>query len=273
MKTIVVATDFSAAAANAANYAADMALAIKADVVLLHTWQLPVIFTEVPVSADIERWQREAEANMSDVKTALFKRTNGYVKIDAQIIEGDFFQQLKTLCENVQPYAVVMGSQGTTAAERMLLGGHTVKAMIDLPWPLIAVPPGVGFYTIKKIALACDCNAVTNTVPVDEIRKMVMDFRAELHVLNTGKRDVYDTETVYESGILKQMLKGMQPTFHFITDEDTDEGIMNFVQQNNVDLLLVLPKRHTLLNKLVHKSHTKQLVLHSHVPVMALHHS
>jgi len=33
----------------------------------------------------------------------------------------------------------------------------------------------------------------------------------------------------------------------------------------------VLPKRHGLLDKLIHKSHTKQLVLHSHVPVMAFH--
>ncbi|MDN3654227.1 universal stress protein [Ferruginibacter paludis] len=273
MKTIIVATDFSPAAANAANYAADMALAIKADLLVLHIWQVPVIFTEVPVTADIDKWLKESEANMSDLKTVLFKRTNGNVKIAAEIIEGDFFRELKNLCESIRPYAVVMGSQGTTSAERLLLGGHTVQAMKNLSWPLIAVPPGVAFYTIKKIALACDCDDVTDTVPVDAIKKMVNDFHCELHVLNTGKQEVYNSDTVFESGMLREMLKGLHPVFHFITNENTDQGILDFADQNNIDLLMVLPKRHSLIDKIIHRSHTKQWVLHSHVPVMALHHS
>ena len=48
MKTIIVATDFSSTALNAANYAADMALAINADLLLLYVYQLPVSYSEVP---------------------------------------------------------------------------------------------------------------------------------------------------------------------------------------------------------------------------------
>jgi len=46
---------------------------------------------------------------------------------------------------------------------------------------------------------------------------------------------------------------------------------MDFEEKNKIDLLIVLPRRHNLLGSIFHKSHTKQLVLHSHVPVMALH--
>ncbi|MBK8520712.1 MAG: universal stress protein [Chitinophagaceae bacterium] len=41
--------------------------------------------------------------------------------------------------------------------------------------------------------------------------------------------------------------------------------------KNQIDLLVVMPHRHNLLSGLFHKSHTKQLVLHSHVPVMSIH--
>ena len=44
MKTILVATDFSSVALNATNYAADMALAINADILLLHVYQIPVSY-------------------------------------------------------------------------------------------------------------------------------------------------------------------------------------------------------------------------------------
>ena len=41
MKKIIVATDFSAAATNAAEYATDMALAVKAGIVLLYVYLPP----------------------------------------------------------------------------------------------------------------------------------------------------------------------------------------------------------------------------------------
>jgi nucleotide-binding universal stress UspA family protein len=76
---------------------------------------------------------------------------------------------------------------------------------------------------------------------------------------------------VFESGLLQEMLGSIKPNYHFITSNQTDEGIIKFAEENSIDLLVVLPKRHSLLEKLMVKSSTKQLVLHSHVPVMALH--
>jgi len=49
MKTLIVPTDFSPVSINAMNYAADMALNIDASLLLLHVYQIPVTFTEVPV--------------------------------------------------------------------------------------------------------------------------------------------------------------------------------------------------------------------------------
>jgi nucleotide-binding universal stress UspA family protein len=184
---------------------------------------------------------------------------------------GLFFEELKTVCERINPYAVVMGSQGTTAAERLFFGSHTVHAMKHLVWPLLTIPPQVRFSSIKKIGLACDFNKVVDTTPVDEIKTLVNDFHAELHVLNTGKKEVFKPELVFESGLLQEMLVALKPEYHFIATDNTDEGIMNFAEKNHIDLLVVLPKRHGLLEKLLLKSHSKQLVLHSHVPVMALH--
>ena len=71
MKTLLVATDFSPAATNAANYAADMALAINATVVLLHVYQMPVIYLEVPVAYTEEEMRRDAQKNINRLKGEL----------------------------------------------------------------------------------------------------------------------------------------------------------------------------------------------------------
>ncbi len=271
MKTIIIATDFSNAASNAADYAADMALAINANLLLLHVYQVPVIFSEMPVTANTEQMIKDAEKEIVKQKERIIKKLNNQVNIETDLREGVFFHELKTVCENIMPYAVVLGSQGTTAADHFLFGSHTVNAMKHLTWPLIAVPPKAKFSTVKKIGLACDFNKVVDTTPIDDIAMLVKDFDAELHVLNTGKKKVFDPEIVFESGLLQEMLIDLKPKYDFITNENIDEGIINFADTNHIDLLVILPKRHTLFDKLFHRSHTKQFVLHSHVPVMALH--
>jgi nucleotide-binding universal stress UspA family protein len=49
MKTIIIPTDFSPAAINAMNYAADMAIAINASLLLFHVYSVPISMTDVPV--------------------------------------------------------------------------------------------------------------------------------------------------------------------------------------------------------------------------------
>ncbi len=271
MKTILVATDFSRAATNAANYAAEMALAINADILLLHVYQIPAGYLEVPITVNLDDMQLGAVKQINDLKEQLNKKTNGKLRIATEVKMGSFFTELKNVCETVTPYTVVLGSQGTTAAAHLFFGSNTVHTVKHLAWPVIAVPDGLVFSSIKKIGIACDFKKVVDTIPVDEIRMLIHDFSAELHILNTGSDREFKPEVVFESGLLQELLGALKPNYHFITNENTDLGIMDFAEKNHIDLLIVFPRRHGLLDKIMHKSHTKQLVLHSYVPVMALH--
>lgn len=271
METILHATDFSAASRNAGHYAAEMALAIQADLLLLTVFELPVSYYELPVAINPGEMTKADELNLQAFKLELEEKTGGKVKISTELRMGTFFEELKNVCELIKPYAVVMGSQGTTAADRIVFGGHTVYAMQHLNWPLITVPPGIQFSAVKKICLACDLHNVLNTIPLQEIRSLVRQFNAELHILNTGRKNSFSASMISESGWLQEMFADLKPQYHYISAKDTDTGIIEFCAKHQINLLVVLPKRHGFLEKLVHKSHTKDLVLHSHVPVMAIH--
>lgn len=270
MKTILVATDFSPAAFNAAEYAVEMAGMLHANVMLLHVCQMPVTYGEAPAIVNEGDMINDAELELMKLKEQLQLKTGSNVEINTDVAVGLFFNELKRVCESISPYIVVMGCQGTSAADHLLLGSHAGYTVRHLWWPLITVPPGSKFGAIKKIGLACDLRNVLETTPVDEIKLLVHDFNAELHILNTGKQNDLDPD-MPELGALKGMFIGLEPQYHFIINKDIDEGIMEYAINNNIDILLVLPKRHHLLDMLFHKSHTKNLVLHSHVPVMALH--
>lgn len=271
MKTILVPTDFSSTANNAASYAAEMAVTINAKLLLLHIYQAPVLYSEVPLVIDNTDALQNVESNMEKIRRNLQASTQNTIEIETEIRTGVFFNELKAVCDYRKPYTVVMGSQGTSEVERFIFGSHTIYAMKHLMSPLITVPPGIHFSSLKKIGLACDFESVVDTTPVEEIKTIVCDFKAELHLLNTGKAEVFDPGCVYEYGLLRQMLDGLRPHFHYVSCEDIDQGIIDFAEETELDLLVILPKRHGLLDRFIHRSHTTNLVLHSHVPVMALH--
>ncbi|HEX2684426.1 MAG TPA: universal stress protein, partial [Ferruginibacter sp.] len=173
MRSIIVATDFSVTSLNAANYAADMAKAVNGYLILLHVYTTPVVTTEIPVSLDTGALLSGLEEEMKKLEDMLVRRTSGKIIIETEVRMGAIFNELQEVCRTIQPYAVVMGSQGTTSAERFLFGAHTVHAMKRLEWPVIAVPPNVKFSSIKKIGLATDFNDVVEYTPIDELSELV----------------------------------------------------------------------------------------------------
>jgi nucleotide-binding universal stress UspA family protein len=113
---------------------------------------------------------------------------------------------------------------------------------------------------------------VIKTTPADMIKKITGEFNATLHVLNTDYHNKhFSPGTPEQSALLHTMLEEVKPVYHFIEHKDIEDGINEFAEKNNLDLVIVIPKKHKLLEGLFRPGTTKQLVFESHVPVMCVH--
>jgi nucleotide-binding universal stress UspA family protein len=272
MKTIIVPTDFSPAATNATNYAADMALATGADLFLLHAYQIPVGITEVPLALlSVDDLQKGAERKLFLVKKDLEHITSGKLKITIEARLGNVVDVLEETCKTIEPFAVVMGTTGHSAIDRVLFGNTTLAAIRHLTWPVICVPKGKEYGTgIKKIGFACDLREVEASTPFSNIIHFVKELQAEFHILNvepeTARAGISD-----QTALLGTATMEINPQFHFIKNDDIEDGINEFAEKNNLDLIIAIPKKHKLLGGLFKTSSTKQLVFESHIPVMCVH--
>jgi nucleotide-binding universal stress UspA family protein len=273
MKTIITLTDFSENSLNAVKYAADMARFIRARLVIMHVVLLPVSSGEAPVPAfNMEYLENEAVTQINNLKEKLLERTNEKIIIHTEVKLGNVLPQLKQYADLVKPYAIVMGEESAGSFERLFLGGTAVTAIKNVYWPLILVPFNVHFDDIKKVGLACDLDDVQETIHADTIKRFISDFNAELHVMHVTEGDkTFDSKTVAESMILQEMLGEMHPQYHFLKEEDVDTAIQKFVVQNDLDMLIVVPKKHLLISKILKPRHTKRLVLEAEVPIMSIH--
>jgi nucleotide-binding universal stress UspA family protein len=276
MKTLVVPTDFSSVSVNAMNYAVDMAQAINAGIVLLHVYNVPVSFTDYPVSpvttVSVEEMKRISEERLEELKKNLVIATAGNIQVYTEARLGDTIDELASICKSVQPLAIIMGSHGATGLERMIMGSTTLTAIRQLKCPVLVVPPGTTYHGIKKIGLACDFENVVQSTPVAYIKDIVKEFGADLYVLNVQDIDQDDLEeATMDTAYLDAMLEDVTPKYVQLTGKDVVESINSFAEHNNLDLVMVIPKKHKFIDSLFHKSQSKELITHAHIPIVSIH--
>jgi hypothetical protein len=165
-----------------------------------------------------------------------------------------------------------MGTRGTTGTGRFFMGSNTISVISAVGVPVFIVPPGVRFKLFKKVGLATDLREVVDNTPVGKIREIVQFFNAELHVLNVDyHRKHFTPSTPEETMNIDNLLVGLNPLYDFIENKDIDQGLNDFAEKNDLDLLITLPKKHSMLERFFEKSITRQLIHETHIPIMCIH--
>jgi nucleotide-binding universal stress UspA family protein len=273
MKKIIVPVDFSTTAENAAVFATNLAAFYKADVCFLYVFEVVAPLAEYgynPVSP-----LEMQEASMFELEKFAAKvkqQVNTPVNINLKAMAGVLQDSLDTLCSEVQPDLVVMGLSGKNALTKLVVGSNTIRAIHQLKYPVLVVPARANFIPIRKIGFACDYTKVIETTPVAPIKKLVADFNAELYVLNvdsnlTGVPTQQEAEGMY----INELLKDVKPYYSTIYAQDVTTGVNWFAEKEKIDWLVMIPKKHNLLDKIFGRSHTKDLLYHTHIPVLCMH--
>lgn len=270
MKTILVATDYSDASLNAANYAIEVAKQINASIHILHVYQLPVSYGDLSAAVASGEIEEDALISMKSFQLKLFNKNSAGFTITSEVQLGDFLSELEKTCKKINPYFVVLGLRKSSAFKRFFLGSQAIYALQHLECPLLLVPEHASFRHLKKVGVACDLMQVTETLPVEKVKLLVEDFGAELHVVNAATNTQNNPHTILESDILREILEQIKHEYHFIESEDIDKGITDFAASEAIDILLVMHKKHDFFERLFLTSHTKEIALMSKVPVMVL---
>ena len=272
MRTIIAPVNFTPNSKNAARYAADMALAVQADLYLLYVLQLPVSVAEFPLNDYVFNEMRESGVEaLKQLSEELVKRTEGKVAIFVHMETGPVECRIEEFCQEKHPFVVVMGASGHSL-ETALAGSSVVAAIRHLPYPLIVVPESVGFNQIRKVVLACDLDDISGGVPVKpaflkEMRDL-FQTRFEIVNVNTG-RQVRTTTAVMDGEAWKSCLQESFPEIHVVDTGDVETGVDQYLSEQGADMLFVFPKKHNFFE--FHKSHAKRLALNGTVPVMSIH--
>jgi nucleotide-binding universal stress UspA family protein len=271
MSYILVATDFSALADNAVSYAARLAAWQQRDLIVFHTYTIPILPGEVMIASSIiEEMSQQADEQLQLLTRNLAVAHPG-LTIRAVGSPGPLSMAInKYADEHGKPWVIVMGNSNTVSDSSWFFSTLN-EATNAINASILAIPPSATFKHIKNICLAIDFSAQQNTVTLGKLSAITDQCRANLHVLHISQTPYTKDNLPLINPITQSMLEDNKPEYHFRVDEDIDHAIHDFCHKYHVDILAVVPGDYSLFEGLFHHSHTKALAKMMEIPLLIMH--
>jgi nucleotide-binding universal stress UspA family protein len=261
MKDVIIPVDFSETSLNAARYAAEM-LSGKPDFrVILYN-----MFEEEKEADNVAQY-------LENLKAELLQKG---VADNIECIKeygDDLIDSLGRLAHQKNAELIVMGITEKEEWRQLVAGSNTLKMTEQNICPVMIIPTTAKYGSIKNIALTSDFKNVEGTTPILAIKTILEMFSADLHIINVDNEHYVSLTEEYlsERAKMLEMFKEFNPEFYFIGMNDFYEAVEQFSKDRNIDLIIIIPKNHTFMDRLFGGSHTKKLVFQSSVPILAAH--
>lgn len=269
MKNILIATDFSGASRTAAMYGAALARQFGANIFLFHAYQTPIQVPESYVlytSDDV--WAAAKELLQKEIEAI---NPSGDLNIEITGGEGMATQAILKEAERVKADLIICGMKSDAKPFRRLFGSSTTGLAKHSDVPFIVVPENAHFRSIKKIALANDMDSETAVETTRVLQEIGEHFSAALSiVLVVDEEFDKDKEFRFLPLTLAKNLKSLKPVLEFPKGENIVKVLDDFAIGNNIDLMAVIPHKHSFLERLIIESTTNKLIFHTHVPLLVM---
>lgn len=266
MRTILVPTDFSNNAYNALEYASFLAIQIGAKIVVLNAYQVSSSASNVMINfVDIlEKDATDSLAELIDKLSAV--NTFNNIEYVPCCCYGSIIGAIETTAKHYEVDLVVMGTTGMSSLKNKIFGSNTLEAIRKVNLPMIVVPNLVKFSEWRNITLASD---------EDDNILSAVEILNNLIKNNTTNISVVSVEPILSNkgsnhSDLTKKLNREQYEFHIEKNDSVVEGIVNFTENHESDVIVLLRKDYTFIDRIMHSSVTKKMTLHSTKPLFLI---
>jgi len=274
MKTILIPTDFSEAAKNAADYAIEFAKSINARVVLLHVFHIPIATTEAPVIIpSYDDLEKDNLFYLKEFEQELRSQHGLISPIECIVRPGFIIDEIRETISEKNVDLVIMGITGVNKIAELLIGSNTIGVIKGGKCPTLIIPKNAKFKPIKTIAFASDFEEVKDESALKKMKEFVKELGAKLLILNVVDpvEEKVTTEKAVSGVRLVNMFDDINHTLHFPEDDDPIHAINEFIELHNVDLLIMVPHKHNIFSRIFKEGTTKKMAFHTHIPLLAVH--
>ncbi|MFY7670233.1 universal stress protein [Tenacibaculum sp. MEBiC06402] len=272
MKNILIPTDFSKNATDAAKYTLNLFENEKCKFYHLHSVDVEVSRLNNLTHKFTQSIREEALIKLNKLKS-YFTITDTKFKNRQKTILS-FSNLVDAVKNNTKKHnidLVVMGTKGMTSLRKMFFGSNAVNVLNKTEdCATLIVPDEMEFKTIHKIGFPTDLKSISPKV-IEE-----MKFLAKLHNATILIMHIMDAENLSEDQRdnlekLKKEFEGVDYYFHIMPMYDKiAEEILDFVEDAEIDLLAITKNEHGFFEKIFREPVVEKLGHKITIPLMVV---
>ena len=273
MKNILVPTDFSEAAKNAIEYAAEFAESFGAKITLFHVYHTPPVVTEVPlVVPTLEEIKKDSMKTLETLRDLIWSTHDKIPDINCVCRCGFAVDEINTYADENNIDMIIMGMQGSGWLKQKLIGSVTTAVIRDGKHVVLSIGENVRFSVPKKIVLAYDYGEMNDTI-LKPLKVLSAHFGSHIFILNispeTEITEMHKKDKLHNHKI-DNLFESTKHSFHYRTNENMAEGINRFINRHQANMLVMIPRKHSAIKNIFIEPSTKQMAFKGHVPMLSI---
>jgi len=274
MKKILIPTDFSDTATNAFIHALEFAKIVNAELILLHTFEIPIydsqFFPEnyalMYDSIELGKFEMFKD-EIPKLKAIATERNLENIVIKHRLRDGDLLYNLKNAVKEDQADFVIMGTTGVSDWTKFFLGSNTNSVISGVEVPVLCVPFDAKFKKIKTIGFTTRYREKDK----NELRKVLniaqkMDAKVKSLYVKTSDSDV-DEITVKEWEL---EFANDNVEFLVLPSDEVKETILDFILYKDIDVLTTITHKKSFFESLFDSDFTKKITKEVSIPVLVM---
>ncbi|MBI2259721.1 MAG: universal stress protein [Flavobacteriia bacterium] len=264
MKNILIATDFSSNAQHACKIGVEIAHKMNAKIHLLHVFALPIVNPELPEFYDFKGYY---DIKFSLLEKAIHRLPIGDLEFKIHCEAGiSFPDQAMEICEKENIDLFVIGHTGSSALEELFIGSNTTQILLNKKIPILSIPLSFQWKEKMKLAFAYDNKPLNNAKSIQSLRTFASKYSDKIFAFHVANYN--NSEEVYTH--LKQFIPFNEFELTTQVDENVNDGILEYVSNQSMDILCIIPRKHSFIDRLFHVSYTKEFSRYSAIPILTL---
>ena len=275
MKKILFPTDFSKVANNAFEHALELAKIVKGELILLHTFELPIVdnqffpenyqtlFDTIELSK-FDRFKDELQA----LRAIAEERNLGHIKLSHRLMDGSLTYNIKECIKLDKIDFVVMGTSGATGWKEMFMGTNTGEVITSIGVPVLSVPLEAKFTKIETIGFTTRFREKDREA-LKQIIAIAKKTNAKVKCLYVNTKESDNTEATFDNW--KDHFKNEPVNFFILPSDEVKETILEFITSQEIDILAMLTYKRSFFESLFSSSFTEKMSYISDIPILALH--
>ena len=275
MKKILFPTDFSEAATNAFVHALEFAKIVKAELVLLHTFEIPVYdsqffpenYASIYSSIELAKFEMFKD-EIPKLRAIAAERNLEDIVIKHRLMDGDLIYNLKNAVEEDQIDFVIMGTSGASDWTKFFTGSNTNSVISGVDVPVLCIPADAKFKKIKTIGFTTRYREKDKEV-LKKILKIAKKTDAKVKSLyvRSSDTDVADA-TIKE---WEKEFAGENVEFLVLPSDEIKETILDFILYKDIDILTTITHKRSFFESIFESSFSKKITKEVSIPVLIMH--